>query len=714
MNTTKIKKFSSLFFSALLILSTGIAQEKSKDKYEDKETDPLEKSFGIIDRAGGTHNASNIGLFFENRGKLYPRRISQGPSGEFPINSGKHYIYRLNPMVGIPGNVVQGRYTDNEEWEAVAGYHNTDSAQIAFSDNPNTWNPQLGWPIKDGNGNPIIKSDQDSYCVYSDSNNTVERLGILIAQTGYAYGVKFAKNIIFFKYDVVNIGNKNLKGVYFNLYQDCDIGNFSGGVAEYQDDRVSFDKSRNLTYFFDRGVSSEWPGGKTGFMGFVFLKTPLVNGVELGVTDMHYNIYDDDFDIDSVQYGIMSSSQSLYNSSLGSKYFHLGSNPDLHYDDPATVPESGLDILANSASGPYDLNPGDTLTFITAIVAGETLQEMFSFSDQAQNTVNANFELPKPPNRPTLSGTADDSKAILYWNDASEKSIDNFSGSLDFEGYRLYRSNDNGKTWNKIADFDAVNSVGSNTGLQYSYTDTTVINGFDYWYSITAYDRGDDQIESLESAIGNNLEASNTVSVIPRSSAIGREPVSAIGVEHYGSGLSNYNLNVKPVDSELLKGNQYKIGFTYVSKKEVGDLETKVTISVTDSSQTKPYKYGVKFLTASSFDLLNLSTGETIGRSGTGYPNGGRSIDVTGDGLKIIMEDDINAPPEKRPEQGDLITVNFSTYTIKNEQDTVLYPRPFSIAQTQATSDGVIFRFLPTIFWWNFSLIFLETFHKFS
>ena len=44
--------------------------------------------------------------------------------------------------------------------------------------------------------------------------------------------------------------------------------------------------------------------------------------------------------------------------------------------------------------------------------------------------------------------------------------------------------------WDKIADFDLINSIGDNTGLQYNYTDTNVVNGFEYWYSITAYDKG--------------------------------------------------------------------------------------------------------------------------------------------------------------------------------------------------------------------------------
>nr|MBP9122570.1 hypothetical protein [Ignavibacteriaceae bacterium] len=142
-------------------------------------------TLSLRDRAGGTHNASNIGLFFENRGKLYPRRLSQGPSGEFPINSGQHYIYRMNPYVGIPGNVIQGRYVTNEEWEASYGYHNNEGAKIAFSDNPASWHPTNGWPVKDADGNPLIKSDQDSYCAYNDSNNTIGILGIELHQTGY-------------------------------------------------------------------------------------------------------------------------------------------------------------------------------------------------------------------------------------------------------------------------------------------------------------------------------------------------------------------------------------------------------------------------------------------------------------------------------------------------------------------------------------------------
>ncbi|MCL4280410.1 MAG: hypothetical protein KJZ60_12145, partial [Ignavibacteriaceae bacterium] len=77
-------KTSVLFF--LLIISSVIINAQVGRDGTELNYDDFQKVLGIEDRAAGIHNASNIGLFFENRGKLYPRRITQGPSGEFPIN----------------------------------------------------------------------------------------------------------------------------------------------------------------------------------------------------------------------------------------------------------------------------------------------------------------------------------------------------------------------------------------------------------------------------------------------------------------------------------------------------------------------------------------------------------------------------------------------------------------------------------------------------
>ncbi len=669
-----------LFFS-----SKGTAQY-DKD-YEEK--DLLQKILRIEDRAAGIHNASNIGLFFENRGKLYPRTISQGPSGEFPINSQKNYIYRVNQFVGIPGNVIQGRFTTNEEWEAAFGYHNSDTARVAFSDDPNSWHPQKGWPVKDVNGNNIILSDQDSYCVFNDSNNTVAILGLQLAQTGYAFGTNFAKNILFFKYELTNTSQNSYDSLYFGLHNDIDVGDISGGLPEWGDDKVNFLPAQNMIYFYDDGVSGEWPDGKTGFFGVMMLKTPEVNGTELGITDFHYMLYDDDniSDIDSVQYGFMSSDPDLYNSAIGGKYFHLTNSSNLHFDDPSTIPASGMDILAHTSSGPYTINPGDTLVFYTAFVAGDTYNELINAATVAQNAVDANFNLPKPPARPKLYSSNGDFKAILYWDDLAELSYDEFSG-YDFEGYRLYRSKNRGLSWERIAEFDLVNTIGGNTGLQYSYVDTTVTNGFEYWYSVTSFDKGNSAIESLESPIGNSLDAVNTVPVTPRSDAIGRTAVSSINPVNLSTGNSNYSLSASVVDDESLAGNQYLTTFTFIPRVESGDLATAVSVTVSDSAITNPYKYAIEFTGPATFDLKNITL-NTVIRTGFPYPAGGRDVVITGEGLRVSLRDSIGTDPAFLPEQGDVISINFAMSVLRNNQDLVIQNRPYQLNQVQTTTDGI-------------------------
>lgn len=146
------------------------------------------------------------------------------------------------------------------------------------------------------------------------------------------------------------------------------------------------------------------------------------------------------------------------------------------------------------------------------------------------------------PITPTLYSTVDHEKIILAWNNAAELSIDSLTGYADFEGYRIYRSIDGGKTWGgsddrlfdhngyfigwrpytqfdlssdededfclygddcnnnntptrgeEISGLDPLNTrinLGNNTGLVHGFVDSSVIDGMEYTYVITAYDMG--------------------------------------------------------------------------------------------------------------------------------------------------------------------------------------------------------------------------------
>jgi len=153
-------------------------------------------------------------------------------------------------------------------------------------------------------------------------------------------------------------------------------------------------------------------------------------------------------------------------------------------------------------------------------------------------TVSDNFF--SPPIIPPLFTTVDHGVVMLTWDKTSENSIDSLTGYADFEGYKLYKSTDGGKTWGgpddilydyegqpvgwkPIAQFDldfeqdtshciytngyyCENSrgigisgydplaprfnLGDNTGLKYSFIDSNVVDGVEYTYSLTAYDIG--------------------------------------------------------------------------------------------------------------------------------------------------------------------------------------------------------------------------------
>ncbi len=104
----------------------------------------------------------------------------------------------------------------------------------------------------------------------------------------------------------------------------------------------------------------------------------------------------------------------------------------------------------------------------------------------------------------------------LYWDDAPETATDPATGEQDFEGYKIYRSEDGGITWGTVttdalgrtygyvpvAQFDLVNNIkgpdpknplmwlGTDSGLQHSWVDSNVVDGIAYSYTIVSYDRG--------------------------------------------------------------------------------------------------------------------------------------------------------------------------------------------------------------------------------
>ncbi len=127
------------------------------------------------------------------------------------------------------------------------------------------------------------------------------------------------------------------------------------------------------------------------------------------------------------------------------------------------------------------------------------------------------YVIPEPPAPPRMRAVLEEGRVLLYWDRAAERSRDPVTGLRDFEGYRVYRSNPGDERSGDlvsrasiVAQFDRPgNATGFNNGFDeirleapfYFEGDTTayvyrldtegLLSGWQYVFSVTAFDEGD-------------------------------------------------------------------------------------------------------------------------------------------------------------------------------------------------------------------------------
>ncbi len=130
------------------------------------------------------------------------------------------------------------------------------------------------------------------------------------------------------------------------------------------------------------------------------------------------------------------------------------------------------------------------------------------------------YVIPEPPRSPNVRvefESGDATRAILYWDRTSEASVDPVTGEMDFEGYRVYRSNPGDDRGGNILDAASLvaqwDETGNRTGFNNGFEevalsepatfpgDTTrywfrfpvdnLLAGWQYLFTVTAFDEGD-------------------------------------------------------------------------------------------------------------------------------------------------------------------------------------------------------------------------------
>jgi len=190
-------------------------------------------------------------------------------------------------------------------------------------------------------------------------------------------------------------------------------------------------------------------------------------------------------------------------------------------------PRGNENLLWIFSSGPFDLNSMQTERFSTVWVFGADETSILRSAITSQTIYNYNYRFTKPPIQPIVHAVAGDHKVTLYWDNRAEQSFNPIYG-YNFEGYMVVRGTDpqlseaqvitdalGDQTYYKpIAQFDLKDGIvgvspvasgaelgssyskgiefylGDDSGLQHSFTDSSVTNGVTYYYAVLSYDRG--------------------------------------------------------------------------------------------------------------------------------------------------------------------------------------------------------------------------------
>lgn len=247
-------------------------------------------------------------------------------------------------------------------------------------------------------------------------------------------------------------------------------------------------------------------------------------------------------------------------------YFDLGNSQRWKDPiNPTTfkVPSNRSMLVSN---GPFSsIAPGDSINVVFAIVCAKKYGDSLALYDTEEQKTNlylnadwalrayfgedrnrngvldpgedldgdgkiTRYILPTPPTTPKVKVVPDNQRATIYWDRRAEFSIDPISGKKDFEGYKLYRTQagfdltqtqDLQNSFVVLAEFDSTeNSIGYNTGFSevrldepvtfpndtteyyYKFDLPNLLNGWQYVFSVTAFDEGDpvNELDILESS----------------------------------------------------------------------------------------------------------------------------------------------------------------------------------------------------------------------
>ena len=506
-----------------------------------------------------------------------------------------------------------------------------DDIGLAFKDNIDNDNsnvsPTAAYPLLSEPGSPVV---------------TAEMVAAAASDRYRRYRVPDTDIILY------ALGNEDVGKAYADGIDNDGDGAVDEGIDEGIDEMIDESRADGIDNDGDWNPLQD----DTGLDGVAFSGDP---GDSDGVpttgagTDFPGEKNIDNTDVsESDQIGITNvqlfGAQTLNLSSVSDRFLFF--NFLIPGDFDTEKPDPGDNDLAVS-SGIFPLKAGQTERISISVSMGVGQEEALDARDNALDAYLEDYQFAQAPVSPTVTAVPGDGRVTLYWDSAAEESDDQFLRSLglpsrDFEGYRIYRATDpafldalvitDGRgnlTFRKpIAQFDLINGNGGfhpvdingvkfflgddrqsgnegSNGLAHVFVDSTVTNGIQYFYAVTAYDFGafSANISPTETPIrirrapdGTITTGPNVVAVTPTAPVAGYTEASFENVDQFlprVQGATSSRIGFEIVDPRLIEdGMRFRIVFE--------DTLIAGTTIIPDTLTTKNYS------------LIDLVSGDTL------------------------------------------------------------------------------------------------------
>ncbi len=220
-----------------------------------------------------------------------------------PLETNYYEYTRYNPATGITYG-----------WWPLPGYANPNQSSVARSDDPSTW--PTTWPDRPSDwngqwdgffGKGVLNADLETYFVFDDNmdrdyinrygfypdaqDTTRGGLGMQVHGRGFQWSQVLAEDVIFWYYEITDMGTTDYPKTLFAQYVDWGIGghdNSSNNAGDYN-------QLLNISYAWSTvGYGSPGHWSPVGYAGYAFLESP---GIDYdGIDNDHDGMIDESRD----------------------------------------------------------------------------------------------------------------------------------------------------------------------------------------------------------------------------------------------------------------------------------------------------------------------------------------------------------------------------------------------------------------------------------